>query len=396
MRTHPLRFVVGISLAFVALSLARAAEPNTLTSEELAEGWVLLFDGQTDFGWKATGKANWKAEGGVISVSEGEPGFLYHTTQFGDFELKVDFRAAKETNSGVFLRTSPLPKDPAKDCYELNIAAPDVSPFPTGSFVGRKKCDPYAGKADWQTFDITARSGQFEVRLDGRRVLEYEDPRPLGRGFISLQFNKGPVEFRNVKVRPLGLKSIFNGKDLTGWKVHPAEKNKSVFAVTPDGWLNVRNGPGQLESQGQWADFALQLEVFCGGRGLNSGIFFRNIPGEFWQGYESQIHNGYKDDDRTKPADFGTGGFYRRQGARKVVADDGQWFHKTVMVAGPHMAAWVNGYQVSDWTDTRAKNDNPRNGLRLAKGTLAIQGHDPTTNLSFRNLRIAELAERGK
>ena len=60
------------------------------------------------------------------------------------------------------------------------------------------------------------------------------------------------------------------------------------------------------------------------------------------------------------------------------------------------MAAWVNGYQVSDWTDTRAKNENPRNGLRLAKGTLAIQGHDPTTNLSFRNLRITELPERGK
>jgi hypothetical protein len=397
MLTRSLCLIVLCLLVLLhSLPVTQAAEHNTLTKEELADGWILLFDGQTDFGWKATSKANWKVASGVISVSEGEAGFLYQTTQFGDFALKVDFRADQATNSGVFLRTSPQPKDPTKDCYELNIAAPDVSPFPTGSFVGRQKCDPYAGKDDWQTFKVTARGASFEIRLDDQKVLTYTDANPLGRGFISLQFNKGRVEFRNIKLQPLGLKSIFSGKDLAGWKVHPGEKNKSAYTVTPEGWINVRNGPGQLESEGQWADFALQLEVFCGGKGLNSGIFFRNIPGEFWQGYESQVHNGYQDGDRTKPVDFGTGAFYRRQPARKIVADDGEWFHKTVMTAGPHMAAWVNGYQVSDWTDTRAKNDNPRNGLRLEKGTLSIQGHDPTTNLSFRNLQISELTARGK
>jgi hypothetical protein len=55
------------------------------------------------------------------------------------------------------------------------------------------------------------------------------------------------------------------------------------------------------------------------------------------------------------------------------------------------MATWVNGYQVSDWTDTRPANDNPRQGLRLAPGTISIQGHDPTTDLLFRNLRLAEM-----
>ena len=55
------------------------------------------------------------------------------------------------------------------------------------------------------------------------------------------------------------------------------------------------------------------------------------------------------------------------------------------------MACWVNGIQVSDWTDTRPANDNPRQGLRRAAGTLIIQGHDPTTDLSFRNLRAAEM-----
>ncbi len=49
---------------------------------------------------------------------------------------------------------------------------------------------------------------------------------------------------------------------------------------------------------------------------------------------------------------------------------------------------------MSDWTDERAPHENPRKGLRLKAGTIIIQGHDPTTDLSFRNLRIAELAER--
>ena len=76
------------------------------------------------------------------------------------------------------------------------------------------------------------------------------------------------------------------------------------------------------------------------------------------------------------------------------MANDFEWFTKTLVVSGDHMAVWVNGYQVTDWTDTRPPHDNPRNGLRTAKGTLIIQGHDPTTDLSFRNIRIAEMAKR--
>ena len=72
---------------------------------------------------------------------------------------------------------------------------------------------------------------------------------------------------------------------------------------------------------------------------------------------------------------------------------DVEWFHKTVIADGPHMAVWVNGYQVTDWTDTRKPDKNPRNGLRLEKGSLQIQGHDPTTNLSFRNLKAKEIAK---
>jgi hypothetical protein len=99
---------------------------------------------------------------------------------------------------------------------------------------------------------------------------------------------------------------IFNGRNLTGWHVTPG--HQSEFSVTNEGYLRVVNGSGELESEGRYDDFALQLEVIVGGEHLNSGIFFRSIPGKFWQGYESQIQNGYEDGDRTIPSDYGTGG----------------------------------------------------------------------------------------
>lgn len=164
--------------------------------------------------------------------------------------------------------------------------------------------------------------------------------------------------------------------------------------MTPEGAINVKNGNGQLESEDQFADFTLQLEILSNGKFLNSGIFYRCIPGEFWQGYESQIQNGTINNDPLKPFDFGTGGIYRRQPARKVVSKDFEWFRETLVAAGDHVGVWINGYQVNDWTDTRPPHDNPRNGLRLKAGTLAIQGHDPTTDLSFRKLQIAEMPAR--
>ncbi|MGE3408191.1 MAG: DUF1080 domain-containing protein [Pirellulales bacterium] len=384
------RFLICAVLGSVAAS-GFSAEPNTLTPDEMAKGWILLFDGESTFGWKAATDANWNVADGAITVSEGTKGLLNTTSQFADYVFKADFRASAETNSGIFLRTPPIPTDPAKDCYELNIAAPAISPFPTGSFVGRQRSGGQHDLTQWHSYEVAAQGAQITVKLDGETVLDYTDPHPLARGHIGLQYNAGPVEFRNIKLKPLGLRSIFNGKDLSGWKELAGKA--SVYSVTSEGYLHVENGDGQLESEESYGDFVLQLEAISHGEHLNSGIFFRSIPGDFKLGYEFQIQNGYKDGDRNKPLDCGTGGFYRRQDARRVVSNDHEWFAMTLVADGPHMAGWVNGFPVSDWTDTRKPDANPRKGLRVEAGTLSIQGHDPTTNLSFRNLRIVELAK---
>ncbi len=392
-----LRLTIVVLLSLLA-PVAWAAEswgtePNTLTQEELADGWILLFDGETLFGWKAANDSDWKVTDGAITATQGTPGLIHTTSQFGNYALKVDFRSAKQGNSGVFLRTSPNPTDVQGRCYELNIADTGTNDWPTGSFVQRKKCETQHDSTDWQSMEVTADGPNFTVKIDGQPVLEYTDPKPLGRGFIGLQFRTGKIQFRNVKLKPLRTKSLFNGKDLAGWKTFP--ETPAVFDVTDEGWLSVKNGRGPLESEGSYDDFTLQWDVFVNGKALNSGVFFRCIPGEKeMNGYECQIQNGTVDGDRTKPVDCGTGGFFRRQNARRIVADDFNWFHMTLHADDRHMAAWVNGIQVSDWTDTRPPHENPRNGLRLHGGTLMIQAHDPTTDLSFRNLRIAEMPER--
>ena len=365
--------------------------PLPLTDEELAEGWIALFDGQTLFGWRAASQADWRVEDGTIVVGSGKKGLLHTTAQFGDYVLRLDFRSEAGANSGIFLHTPPVPEDPAKDCYELNIADSD-NPFPTGSLVYRAKVEGDFTSDQWQSYEVTVMGGSISVKLDGQPIVQYTDAQPLQRGHIGLQYNQGRVAFRNIRVKPLGLQSLFNGQDLTGWKTYPEMDSK--FTVTEDGRLHVENGRGQLETEQSFGDFVLRFQCKTHAPELNSGVFFRCIPGDVMMGYECQIHNGFLDGDRTRPKDCGTGGIFRRQDARFVVADDLEWFHMTLVVSGPHMAAWVNGLQVSDWTDERPADENPRRGLRLEPGTIMIQGHDPTTDISFREIHAVELAPR--
>jgi hypothetical protein len=399
-------------LLFILL-IAPAHAAEVITPEQAAEGWIALFDGQAPlegqplFGWQATSDANWRVEDGEIRVDAGKEGWLMTTSEFADYELHVEFKAPASTNSGIFLRTPLDPKDPTKDCYEVNIA-PEDNPFPLGSIVGRMKWPEWTSypkisgfetvqiplkredaEVGWISLDITTVGGKLAIRLLGGPGQKYTDPNPIPRGRIGLQFKEGAIAFRNIRLKPLGLKPLFNGKDLAGWNTDRA--NKSEFTVTPAGEIAVRNGPGQLETNDSFGDFVMQLDAKVNGDGLNSGVFFRCIPGDVLMGYESQIHNGMKDGDPTKPVDAGTGAIYRRTTARRIVAHDHEWFTKTIIATGAHIAVWVDGIQVTDWTDDRKPDENPRRGLRTAPGTIAIQGHDPTTDLLFRNLKIAEL-----
>ncbi|WP_298868630.1 DUF1080 domain-containing protein [uncultured Gimesia sp.] len=369
--------------------------PDTgLTAKEIEAGWIALFDGHSLYGWKATNDVNWRVEQGVIKADTGKPGLLQTTSPFADYELKFEFRLTPSTNSGVFLRTVFNPKDPVKDCYELNLCD-QMTEYPTGSLVGRSKIQkPVPASMEWQSFVVRLEGSQIKASLNGKEVLNFKDTSKYQRmvGFIGLQKNEGPIEFRNVYLKPLRMSTIFNGVDLAGWQVVPG--SKSTFEVVDKTIHVTAEKQGYLETEDTWDNFLFQATAKSNGISLNSGYFFRAIKGSekgMANGYEAQIHNGIKNNDRTKPENAGTGAIFRRTEARRVVSNDNEWFTTTLSAYGSHFAVWINGYQVTDWEDTRKPDENPRKGLRLKAGHISLQGHDPTTDLNFKDLKISSL-----
>src|SRR5262245_40973280 len=96
--------------SLVILILARAAvaadaAPNTLTDEEKAAGWKLLFDGQTTSGWrnynKTTIAPGWKVENGALVRGTEQGGDIVTVDKYDKFELSLDYNISKGGNSGL-------------------------------------------------------------------------------------------------------------------------------------------------------------------------------------------------------------------------------------------------------------------------------------------------------
>src|SRR5437868_4578472 len=84
---------------------APAARP---AGDKIPEGFTALFNGRDLTGWKATGDMKvWGAEGGVMFVQGGGGGWLMTEKEYGDFELRLEYKMTKGANSGVGIR-SPL------------------------------------------------------------------------------------------------------------------------------------------------------------------------------------------------------------------------------------------------------------------------------------------------
>ena len=369
-----------------------AVDFGSLSEAEVADGWINLFDGKSLYGWTANSDAKWRVEDDSIVCDGDIKGLLQSNFQFADYEFKCEFKLQTGGNSGVFLRSQFEPKNPARDCYELNMCDTHKA-FKTGSLVGRVNADKETTTEDgnWHAWHVKCVGDEITVLLDDEPVLGMKDETAHSRstGHIGLQMNKGRVAFRNVVLKPLGTRELLDGKSLNGWNEVPGGESK--FEVS-DGLLSVTTGPGFLETADQFDNFVATVTVKTNGIGLNSGVFFRAMKGTEEapsHGYEMQIQNGVFDKDPTKPADSGTGAIFRRQAARLVNGRDNEWTTCMLIAQGNHIGSWVNGMQVVDWKDEREPNENPRKGLRLKAGYFSLQGHDPTTDLQFRSIRVA-------
>ncbi len=395
-------FLLTIILTTLPASLVTAAAPPDSTSGSssaayvLPPGWLSLFDGQTLFGWSPNSSTTWKVEDGSIVGSGETPGLLVSHVRFSDYMFRCEAKFAEGANSGLFLRTAFTPKNPAVDCFELNFCDQHPAGFTTGSLVGRQKTEaPIVAAGKWHLWEARVQGARVQVWLDGTQVLDHTDESTpqLTAGFIGLQMNGGQAEFRNIAIQPLGFESLFDGKSLAGWHVVPGSAGE--FRVV-DNTIEVTGGRGFLETEATAADFVLQFDAITLGKDLNSGVFFRAIKGTAEapsHGYEFQIHHGFKEGDRTKPVDHGTGAIFRRQSAKRIVGQDKVWFTGTLVADGPRMMTWVDGIPVVAWTDERPPNTNPREGLRTEAGHFSVQAHDPTTKLQFKNIKLIRLPE---
>lgn len=185
-----------------------------------------------------------------------------------------------------------------------------------------------------------------------------------------------------------GWQLLFDGKSLDHWRASDAPGSFSV----KDGAIVV-HGPrshlfyvGPVEHH-EFRNFELKLDVMTFPH-ANSGVYFHTQWQEVgWPdlGYEVQVNNSHSDPSRT-------GGLWGVQDQPKVFAPDGQWFTMTVRVDGKHVTSYVNADKAADYIEesplVRAKGLEHR---YLARGTFALQGHDPGSEVHFRNIKVRVL-----
>jgi hypothetical protein len=175
--------------------------------------------------------------------------------------------------------------------------------------------------------------------------------------------------------------SLFNGKDLSGWKIYGTEK-----WYVDNGNLVCESGQdkkyGYLATEKFYKDFDFSCDFLQESNG-NSGIFFRStITGTKISGWQCEV----------APKDHDSGGIYESYGRGWLVQipDDkenilkpGEWNNMRIKVVGAHVQTWLNGTLMTDFSDEK---------IGAANGSIALQIHDGGgIKVRWKNLEIKEL-----
>jgi len=176
--------------------------------------WVTLIDGGQGLdNWNRTGDANWHVADGAIVADAGKGGYLVSKSAYQDFEIRAEFWAETDTNSGIFIRCSDPAKPGAATCYEVNIW--DIRPEPkyaTGAIVDHAAVPVpliYKAGGRWNTYEITAKGTDLTVKLNGVVTVSLTDGKHAS-GPFALQYGTGVkgarggvIKWRKVQIRSL-------------------------------------------------------------------------------------------------------------------------------------------------------------------------------------------------
>lgn len=203
--------VIASSLLVVAFTAFGCAQMSSMYDS--VTGWTTLIDGDKGLdNFNRIGDANWRAEDGTIVADKGKGGHLVSKKSYKDFQLKVEFWAADDTNSGIFIRAQDPNKIGAKNAYEVNIF--DQRPgqeYATGAIVYIAKVPVpiiYRAGGKWNTYEITAKGSQLTVVFNGVQTVNIQNSQ-YAQGPFSLQFGNrgkqpgGPIKWRMVQIKEL-------------------------------------------------------------------------------------------------------------------------------------------------------------------------------------------------
>jgi len=189
---------IGLSLLGTLLSFnIYAAEP----------AWSTLIDGASGLeNFTIVGSANWSASNGALQATEG-PGtsFLVTKNSYANFQLHIEFWVSDDANSGIYMRCQDISGITDRNCYEANIydQRADLS-FGTGGIVHvGPVAEPFPKVGgQWNTYDITLNGSTLAVILNGEETVGVTDEQ-FAQGPIALQWARGTVRFRNMRIMPL-------------------------------------------------------------------------------------------------------------------------------------------------------------------------------------------------
>ncbi|MFZ3567137.1 ThuA domain-containing protein [Streptomyces sp. BH097] len=220
----------------------------------------------------------------------------------------------------------------------------------------------------------------------GHTKESYADPAFRGHLRGGLLYATGKVA---ANCRPnTGYRDLFNGETLDGWK----QAGPGGFTVDPaKGTLNSQGGMGLLWYQAkELSSYSLKLDwkMSSADGDDNSGVFV-GFPAsdDPWsavdKGYEIQI-------DATDAPDRTTGAIYSFQSADlaardKALKPPGEWNSYEIKVRGERLQVFLNGVEVNDFT-----NKDPARSL--TDGYIGLQNHGDSDQVSFRKIRLKELA----
>jgi len=188
-----------------------------------------------------------------------------------------------------------------------------------------------------------------------------------------------------------GWYSLFNGKNLDGWK---ASENKDCFKVV-DGEIVVNGERSHLFYVGpvekaDFKNFEWKCEIMTKPNS-NSGMYFHTrYQEEGWpsKGYEVQVNNTHSDPKKT-------GGLYSVVDVMdNSPVKDNEWFTQHVIVNGKRVIIKVNDKTTVDYTEPDgAQRPRDMRGRVLDHGTIALQGHDPGSEVHYRKVLIKPIKD---